>query len=155
HRSNIQTLFPEKTGEHPASVPGTHAPPPSSAPAGSGMFPIQLADFVLDDASIQFADNSIDPPAEFDVQQLGGSIKGLSSEEQSTATIALRGKVDAASKFAISGKVNPLARDLTLDLAVAFTNTDLTPFSTYLEKYAGHPLNKGKLSMDLNYDIHE
>ena len=65
------------------------------------------------------------------------------------------GKVDAASPFSISGKVNPLAKDLQLDLAVAFTNTDLTAFTTYLEKYAGHPLNKGKLTMGLHYDINQ
>ena len=116
---------------------------------------MQLGALVLDSAAFHFADDSIEPPAEFDVQELGGTIKGLSSQEQSTATVDLSGKVDAASPFAISGKVNPLARGLTLDLAVAFTNTDLTAFSTYLEKYAGHPLEKGKLTMDLHYDIHE
>ena len=89
------------------------------------------------------------------MQELGGTVKGLSSQEQSTATVDLRGKVDAAAPFSISGKVNPLAKDPLLDLTVAFTNTDLTAFTTYLEKYAGHPLNKGKLTMELHYDINQ
>jgi hypothetical protein len=153
HRPNVQTILP--TPDHSASATNATTPTPPPAPAKPGAFPIQLGALVLDKASFHFADESIDPRAEFDLQELGGSIKGLSSSEQSTATIDLRGKVDAASPFSISGKVNPLAHDLTLDLAVAFTNTDLTAFTTYLEKYAGHPVNKGRLTMDLHYDIHE
>jgi translation initiation factor 1 (eIF-1/SUI1) len=153
HRPNLQTILP--TPEHSASA--TNAATPTQAPAAAkpSAFPIQLGALVLDNAAFHFDDESIDPHAEFDVQELDGSIKGISSAEQSTATIDLRGKVDAAAPFSISGKVNPLAHDLTLDLNVAFTNTDLTAFSTYLEKYAGHPLNKGKLSMNLQYGIHE
>ena len=110
---------------------------------------------MLENAAFHFADESIEPHAAFDVEEFGGTVKGLSSQEQSTATVDVRGKVDAASPFSISGKVNPLAKDLQLDLAVAFTNTDLTAFTTYLEKYAGHPLNKGKLTMGLHYDINQ
>jgi len=103
---------------------------------------MQFGALVLENATFHFADESIEPQAASDVQEFGVTVKGLSSHEQSTATVDLRGKVDAASPFSVSGKVNPLAKDLLLDLAVAFTNTDLTAFTTYLEKYAGHPLNK-------------
>jgi hypothetical protein len=109
----------------------------------------------LENAAFHFADESIEPHGAFDVQEFGGTVQGLSSQEHSTATVDLHGKVDAAAPFSVVGKVNPLARDLALDLAVAFTNTDLTAFTTYLEKYAGYPLNKGKLSMALQYDLNQ
>jgi hypothetical protein len=147
HRPNLSTILPEKAA-------GAAAAPASTAtPAKAGDFPVLLDALVLEDVTFHFADESIEPHAIFDVEKFGGMVKGLSSRGQSTATVDLRGKVDAASPFAISGKVNPLAKDLQLDLAVAFTNTDLTAFTTYLEKYAGHPLNKGKLTMGLHYDI--
>jgi hypothetical protein len=149
HRPNLQTVLPEKA----AGAPATPAPAP--APAKAEEFPVQLGTLALENASFHFSDESIEPHAAFDVQEFGGTIKGLSSQEQSTATVALSGKVDAASPFSISGKVNPLAKEPQLDLTVAFTNTDLTAFTTYLEKYAGHPLNKGKLSMGLHYDINQ
>jgi hypothetical protein len=147
HRPNLSTILPEKAAGAAA------APASTAAPAKAGEFPVLLDALVLEDAAFHFADESIEPQAIFDVEKFGGTVKGLSSQEQSTATVDLRGKVDAASPFAISGKVNPLAKDLQLDLAVAFTNTDLSAFTTYLEKYAGHPLNKGKLTMGLHYDI--
>ncbi len=149
HRPNLTTILPEKAAGAPAT------PATSAAPAKAAEFPMQLGALVLDNATFHFADESIEPHAAFDVQEFGGTVKGLSSQEQSTATVDVRGRVDAASPFSVSGQVNPLARDLQLDLAVAFTNTDLTAFTTYLEKYAGHPLNKGKLTMELHYDIHQ
>jgi hypothetical protein len=149
-RPNLKTVLPEKAVGAPATPV---AAAPTAAPAKAGEFPVQLGTLALENAAFHFSDESIEPHAAFDVQELGGTVKGLSSQEQSTATVDLRGKVDAASPFAISGKVNPLAKDPQLDLTVAFTNTDLTAFTTYMEKYAGHPLNKGKLTMGLHYDI--
>jgi hypothetical protein len=149
HRPNLKTILPEKaTGA--AAAPSSNTPP-----AKAGEFPIQLGALVLENAAFHFADESIEPPCAFNVQELSGAVKDLSSREQSTATVDLHGKVEAAAPFSISGKVNPLAKDLQLDLAVAFTNTDLTAFSTYLAKYAGHPLNKGKLFLGLHYDINQ
>jgi hypothetical protein len=152
HRPNLKTLLPEKATGAVATPAGFTSTAP---PAKAGEFPLQLRALVLENAAFRFTDESIEPHATFDVEEFGGAIRGLSSQEQSTATVDLQGKVDAASPFAISGKVNPLAKDLQLDLTVAFTNTDLTAFSTYLEKYAGHPLNKGKLTMGLHYDINQ
>jgi hypothetical protein len=155
HRPNLTTILPEKAAVASATPAAAVAPASTAAPAKAGEFPVQLGALVLDNAAFHFADESMKPHATFDVQEFGGTVKGLSSQEQSTATVDLRGKVDAASPFSVSGKVNPLAKDLELDLAVAFTNTDLTAFTTYLEKYAGHPLNKGKLTMGLHYDINQ
>ena len=149
HRPNLTTVLPEKAAGASA------APVPTAAPAKVDGFPIQLGSLVLENGSFHFSDESIEPHGAFDVQEFGGTIKGLSSQEQSTATVDLSGKVDSASPFSISGKVNPLAKDLHLDLAIAFTNTDLTAFTTYMERYAGHPLNKGKLTMGLHYDINQ
>ena len=151
HRPNLKTILPEKA----AGASAAPAPTPTAVPAKAEEFLVQLGTLALENASFHFSDESIEPHGVFDVQEFGGTVKGLSSQEQSTATVDLSGKVDAASPFSISGKVNPLAKDLQLDLAVAFTNTDLTAFTTYMERYAGHPLNKGKLSMGLHYGINQ
>ncbi len=158
HRSNLQIIMPEKaTNAAVASAaPATETPAAAAAaPATPGEFPIQIGSLTLENTAFHFGDDSIEPHCEFDIEDFGGSIKGLSSEPSATATVDVRGKVGAGAPFSISGTVNPLARDLSLDLLVAFTNTDLTAFSTYVEKYGGYPLNKGKLSMGLKYDIHQ
>ena len=154
-RPNLKAIMPEKAATPPGGPATPTAPAAAAAPTKAGDFPVQLGALVLENMSVHFEDESIEPHCAFDVQELSGTVKGLSSQEQGTATVDLHGKVGAASPFSISGKVNPLAKEPQLDLGVAFTNTDLTAFSTYLEKYAGHPLNKGKLSMGLHYDINQ
>ena len=65
---------------------------------------------------------------------VGGSVQGLSSQPDSTATVDFKGKVDARSPFSVTGKINPLSQDLFADIAVTFTNTELTSFTPYTEK---------------------
>jgi hypothetical protein len=161
-RLNLKTILPEQATNAPSPAAATAAAGPAAAvPAatasspGTNAFPMQMNALLLENVALHFIDESIEPHCTFDVQELSGAVRGLSSDQASTATVDLQGKVDAASPFAISGKVNPLAKELRIDLGVAFTNTDLTAFSTYLEKYAGHPLNKGKLFMGLHYDINQ
>jgi hypothetical protein len=154
-RLNVQTILPGAATDAPAGATGPSGliAAPATAAAAPTRFPIGLGALVLDDASLRFTDESIEPHCSLNVQELSGTVKDLSSQPQSTAAVDLHGKVDATSSFSVSGKLNPLANDLQLDLGIAFTNADLTAFSTYLEKYAGYPLNKGKLSMGLHYGV--
>ncbi len=121
----------------------------SSAPPAS----IDLGSLVIDKASFHYVDESIEPRAAFDVQELSGTIKGLSSHAPGPATVELRGDVDAFSPYSISGSIDPLAKDISLNLALSIKNVDLTSLTPYMEKYGGYPLNKGKVLMQLKYDL--
>jgi hypothetical protein len=125
------------------------APAPSAAPAT----PMDLGALVIEKASFHFVDESIQPKATFDLQELSGTIKGLSTQPQAPAKVDLRGSVDQFSPYSISGTMDPLAKELSLNLTCSFQNIDLTPMGPYMEKYGGYPLNKGKLVLQLNYDV--
>ncbi len=141
-RLNLQTILRKESG-----AAATTPPPQENRQKPD----VSLGALVLENASIHFSDQSLEPHCTFDVQEFGGTIQGLSSKEDSTATVDLKGKVDARSPFSITGKVNPLADDLFADLTVMFTNTELTAFTPYCEKYAGRPLQKGKFSFGVHY----
>ena len=53
----------------------------------------------------------------------------------------------------ITGKLNPLGKDLFVDLNVKFKDIDLSPMTPYSGKYVGYKIQKGKLFMDLKYQI--
>ncbi|HEX3801035.1 MAG TPA: DUF748 domain-containing protein [Verrucomicrobiae bacterium] len=114
---------------------------------------LKLGALELENASLHFADDSIEPHCSFDVQQFDGTITGLSSQENTTATVDFKGKIDSHSPFGVSGKINPLVNDIYADISVAITNTELTAFTPYTEKFAGRPLSKGKLSFAVHYLI--
>jgi hypothetical protein len=53
----------------------------------------------------------------------------------------------------VTGDVNPLSKDLVVNLTIDCKNVNLTPITPYMEKFAGYPLQRGKLLLGLHYDI--
>jgi len=132
----------------------------SPAPAGGGttnsfadQFPVQLGRLVLEQASLAFADESVRPHVVLGIQEISGSIQGLSSALNTPADVDLHGHVDAQSPFSITGRVNPFAAMMFVDLAITNANTQLTPLNGYMETYGGHSLNKGRVSTSLRYRV--
>jgi hypothetical protein len=157
HQANLSHIF-NKTASGSTNGVTTNAittatSPTPSTNAAPADFPMQLGAFVLDRAVFEFTDESIQPPVSVGLQELTGSIKGLSSAPNTTADVNLAGKIDRQSPFTAIGHINPLAANLTADLVISNANMQLTPFTAYLEKYAGHPLRKGRLNTALHYQI--
>ena len=148
---NLAAIFPKATNAAPTAA--TPAPADLAARKSPIPFPVGLGTLSLSNAAFRFGDASIQPHCQFGVQEFSGTIKGLSSDAAATADVDLAGRVDEQSPFAIAGKVNPLAQDLALSLTFSNRNLQLTPFTPYMEKFGGHPLNKGRLSLNLHYDI--
>jgi hypothetical protein len=131
------------------------APKPVAASGSPVPFPVQLDVLALTNASIRFADLSIEPNCRFSVQQFSGTVRGLSSKLDSAATVDISGRINESAPFSVAGKVNPLVRDLLVDLVISNRNMDLTAFTPYMEKFAGHPLAKGKVSVGLQYSVQQ
>jgi hypothetical protein len=85
--------------------------------------------------------------------EMGGRISGLSSEENTTADVDLRAKLNNYAPLEITGKINPLREDLYVDLKARIKDFDLSPATPYSGKFVGYTIEKGKLSFDLKYLI--
>lgn len=53
----------------------------------------------------------------------------------------------------VSGHLNPLAPALYLDITGAAKGIDLPRFTSYAAKYAGYPIIRGRLSVDVSYKV--
>ncbi|TAK95768.1 MAG: DUF748 domain-containing protein, partial [Verrucomicrobia bacterium] len=127
--------------------------PASAAPASAEPFPIKLGALVFERSSFGAADQSLDSAFSTHIEEFNGSVRDLTFPGVSRATLDIHGKVSALSPFELTGELTPDPRNPFVNLKIAFTNSDLTPFSPYSEKFAGYPLNKGKLTLELHYDI--
>lgn len=136
----------------PAGKPAEAAPAASASPS-QPMPPIRIGKLVLQGGHVNFTDNFIKPNYTADLKELGGSVTGLSSDASTTADVDLRGQVNNAP-LNIVGKVNPLSGELALDLKADVKGMELAPLSPYSGKYVGYGIEKGKLSFDVNYKIH-
>jgi len=116
---------------------------------------IQIDAVTLQAGTINFSDRHIQPNFSANLLDIGGRISGLSSEEETRADVDLRGKLENHAPLEIRGSINPLSRDIFVDLKIDFYDMDLSPLTPYAHKYAGYAIQKGKLSLDLQYQIAE
>jgi len=144
-------------GETAAQEAAKETPPAAAAPpaAKSPATPIRIGRVVLQGGQVNFSDRFIKPNYSANLTNIGGRVSGLSSDLASTADVELRGQVDNAAPVEILGKVNPLAGNLFLDLTASAKGVDLPTTTPYAARYAGYPIIKGKLSMDVKYHIED
>jgi uncharacterized protein DUF748 len=133
-------------------VPSAAAPDTAAVASGPAM-PVRIDKVTLQGGTIDFADRLVKPNFSASLHEVGGRISGLSSDENSVADLDLRAKLEDYAPLEIAGKINPLARELTADIKVAFHDIDVSPLSPYAGKYAGYTISKGKLNLDLKYVI--
>ena len=149
---NIARVFSQK-GKGDSSAATTSEEEPSQSETSDDPIPITIDTVRFVDGMAQYIDQSITPNVVTGLHEFTGVIKGLSSKEKTKAALSLRGKVDKFAPFQITGKINPLTKDLYTKLAISLKGMNLSPASPYSGKYAGYPIQKGKLSLDLHYSI--
>jgi hypothetical protein len=134
------------------STPAVPAAPADAGTATPAM-PVRIDLVRISDGATNFADLSIQPQFATGIEKLKGTVRGLSSDPAARAVVELDGQVDRFSPVTIRGRVNPLAAETSLDLAMTFRNLELASFTPYSGRFAGYTIRQGKLSVDLNYLI--
>jgi hypothetical protein len=113
-----------------------------------------VGSIVITNTSANFTDRSVAPNVNMAVDQISGTIAGISSEELQHADVNLHAKVDNVGPVEITGAINPFSKDQTNEIKIAVNDVDLTAASPYSGKFAGYRIAKGKLSMALAYHLH-
>jgi hypothetical protein len=85
--------------------------------------------------------------------QIAGSLTGLSSTQESRASLNLKGLHGNSSPLDIVGTVNPLAKEKFADIDISFKDIELTNFTPYSSRFLGYKIEKGKLILDLEYIV--
>jgi hypothetical protein len=156
---NVQEIIAKEDAglDNAASEPPAADVPPAPAPADNASqapeVPVRIDTVTFQGGKVNFSDQYIKPNYSASLVEIGGRVSGLSSEEGRLADVDLRGKLENSSPLEIVGKINPLAKDLYLDLNVDFRDMDLSPVSPYAGRYAGYGIEKGKLTLNLKYHI--
>jgi hypothetical protein len=103
--------------------------------------------------NIDFRDNYIKPNYRANLTGVGGSIGTISSINTEAASMQLSGKIDDDAPLLISGTVNPLSTPIFIDIKGSASDVQLTRLSQYATKYAGYPIVKGHLSVEVAYHV--
>lgn len=128
-------------------------PSASTTSAENADFSLDIGKIEVANGSAYFADYSLTPNFASGIEQLNGYIEHISSNPETRAKVALQGKVDRYAPVTLSGEVNPLLDSPYLDLDFILDSAELTSVNPYSGTYVGYYIDKGQLSLDINYKL--
>ena len=107
----------------------------------------------FDNGRVDFRDLFIRPNYSAELTELNGMVGRLDSRSRDMATLQLRGRVAGTGLLEIGGSLNPTVIPPALDIKAKATDIELPGLTPYSSKYAGYPIERGKLSVDVAYKI--
>lgn len=135
-------------------VPQPAAPAVPRAPTEpSKPLAIRIGGIAFSDGSANFADFSLTPNFATAIQQLTGQVGTLDNQRPLAARVDIKGRVDRYAPVTIEGSLRPFDPLASLDIATHFRRVELTTLTPYSGKFAGYRIRKGRLDLDLHYQI--
>lgn len=153
-------LTPQAPAAEAASAPSpassaTPATPATVTAATPPQSPVKLhfGQLVLQQGRVTYTDNFIKPNFTANLVGITGTIGAFGTQSTTAAPVDVAAKLAANGPLSIRGTVNPLIAKPALDLTASAHDIELTNLTPYSAKYAGYPITKGKLNVDLHYQL--
>lgn len=122
-----------------------------NAPAEAPKPKFTLGKIKIIDGSSDFADLSLILPFAAQIKSLDGGASGISSEQKSTIKVDLKGTAYDLAPVDVKGEISPYLGNY--DVSVNFTGMPMPLISSYMVQFAGYKVEKGKMSLELNYKV--
>ncbi len=132
----------------PAAASAATASASPSAPVN-----LRFGQLVLQKGRVNYTDDFIKPNYTANLVDITGTIGAFGTQSTKPAPVDVGAKLEANGPISIRGTVNPLAKKPQLDLTATAHGIELTNLTPYSAKYAGYPITKGKLNVDLHYQL--
>ncbi|MFM0357188.1 DUF748 domain-containing protein [Paraburkholderia nemoris] len=138
-----------------APVPASSATPATVTAATPPQSPVKLhfGQLVLQQGRVTYTDNFIKPNFTANLVGIQGTVGAFGTQSTTSAPVDIAAKLAANGPLSIRGTVNPLIAKPALDLTASAHDIELTNLTPYSAKYAGYPITKGKLNVDLHYKL--
>ena len=130
------------------ATPASDAASPATAPPA-----IAIGAITLQGGRVNYTDNFIKPNFSADVTDIAGSAGAFGTATTVPAELTLAGKLDRTAPIAIEGRINPLVPVAFVDIKAKADGVELTQLTPYSAKYAGYPIVKGLLNVDVHYHL--
>ncbi len=163
--------FEEAYADFDIAADGTHTlsrilkteePPQASEPqdiasdaGSSSAFSYLVGRIDFENASGKFSDATLPLPFSAEVAKINGTVSTLDSTSHSPAKVKLEGQVSEYGEMVMTGDIFPLEPKQKTRMNVSFNNIDISEFSPYSIKFAGREIAKGKMDLDVEYDINQ
>jgi hypothetical protein len=138
-----------------SAVPGNAAVPATATATAPPQNPVKLhfGQLVLQQGRVTYTDNFVKPNYTANLVNIQGTVGAFGTQSTTPAPVDVAAKLAANGPLTIRGTVNPLIAKPALDLTASAHDIELTNLTPYSAKYAGYPITKGKLNVDLHYKL--
>ncbi|MBZ5791829.1 DUF748 domain-containing protein [Burkholderia contaminans] len=150
----------------PAAAQAAQAAQQASAPAAASatvvvkaatppQSPVRMhfGELLLQNGRVTYTDNFIKPNYTANLVAIKGTVGAFGTDSTTSAPVDVAANLAGNGPISIKGSVNPLIEKPALDLTATAHDIELTNLTPYSAKYAGYPITKGKLNVDLHYEL--
>ncbi len=107
----------------------------------------------IENGKAYFADHSLTPKFASAIESLNGKVTSIDSRSDTPANVDITGKIDNYAPVKLAGTIHPLKSDLDLDLNFSVEGAELTSVNPYSGTYMGYYIDKGLLSLAVQYKL--
>ncbi|KVD86963.1 AsmA family protein [Burkholderia stagnalis] len=138
-----------------ASAPAAASAPVvvKAAPPPRNPVRMHFGQLVLQNGRVTYTDNFIKPNYTANLVAIKGTVGAFGTDSTTSAPVDVNANLAGNGPISIKGTVNPLIDKPALDLTATAHDIELTNLTPYSAKYAGYPITKGKLNVDLHYQL--
>ncbi|KAG8154730.1 DUF748 domain-containing protein [Burkholderia catarinensis] len=114
---------------------------------------MHFGELLLQNGRVTYTDNFIKPNYTANLIAIKGTVGAFGTDSTTSAPVDVAANLAGNGPISIKGSVNPLIEKPALDLTATAHDIELTNLTPYSAKYAGYPITKGKLNVDLHYQL--
>ncbi|MDO6824672.1 DUF748 domain-containing protein [Marinobacter sp. 1_MG-2023] len=116
-------------------------------------FIFRIGQLMIEKGALDYTDRTLDPAFTTSLDQLNGTITGLSNVSPQQGKVSLKGRVGGSASVEADGTIGTLGTEETSNLKLTMKDLSLPALSPYLSRYLGYGIDSGKLELDLDYEI--
>jgi len=153
--SNFRRLFMKNQTTTTTASSSTPSASTVRKAAGKPAFEVDIKAVKVNQGRMYFSDASIKPGFKTNINQLNGSLLGVSNVPGQYATIALDGAVDKSGSLRARGQAAFEDPRRNSDVSLNFKNLPLNTINPYAINFAGYQIDEGRIDVDLRYTAKE
>ncbi|GAB5398151.1 MAG: DUF748 domain-containing protein [Alteromonas macleodii] len=125
----------------------------TAEPSQANELAIAVNTISIENGKAYFADHSLTPKFASAIESLNGRVLGIDSRSTSPANVDITGKIDNYAPVKLAGTIHPLKDVIDLDLDFSVKGAELTSVNPYSGTYMGYYIDKGLLSLAVQYKL--
>ncbi len=128
---------------------------PAEASNKSPEWKYEIEKVSMSEGTLLFSDNSIKPVYKTGLYNMTFSLDKIGSDIKEPAPFSFKTEIDKYAPFTVKGSLDPIDRQPGFAFNSMLKGLDMSHLSPYSGVYIGSNLKSGKLSLNLDYALHD